>query len=132
MSKKHLQVKAFCCEQSAARAAMKATLPEGVDLVEVPCGGFVESQALLVALQAGADGVIVFGCHTDNCEHLVGNIRVQKRVERLSQQLESIGISGTRVRFCPVAAVEEGRFVEELNAFVQEMEELGSMFQEKK
>ena len=118
-------ITAFCCRQSAARAAASSRLPPEVEVVEVSCSGHVEIREVLAALLDGADGVLILGCHPDNCEHLVGNERARKRMEHLAGLLERIGLDGRRVAFRPVAAVEEPAFVEQIEGMLSVLKELG-------
>ena len=105
---------AFACRQSAVPAADGAagkglTLPTDVLLVDVPCAGLVGEQIVLDALEQGARGVIVLGCHHDNCRSLWGSDLSHKRVDRVSAALGAIGVAGERIQFHTIAANESHR-----------------------
>lgn len=117
---------AFACRQGAIRAADNAArtglgLPDDLLLIDVPCAGLVSDRLLLNAFEQGARGVIVLGCHEDNCRSLWGADLTRKRVELLHDQLEKLGVSGDRIRFHAVAANESFRLVHLLSQAVLDM-----------
>jgi len=107
----------FACENSAYPAATLAGLSgseynANIRLIRVPCIGKVDSRDILKALQAGAEKVLVLGCHPENCQYLDGSSRVAKRIERINKILEKAGVDGKRVVFGPLASVEPARFLD--------------------
>lgn len=117
---------AFACRQSAVQAAAAADdagleLPADVLLIEVPCAGLVSDQFVLDALQLGARGVMVLGCHHDNCRSLWGSDLTRKRIEQVHRTLETIGAGGDRVQFHSLAANEPHRLVHLLTSASQDM-----------
>ena len=95
---------AFCCENSAFDSARLASLmglplPEGLELVRVPCAGRVDVHYLLKALEAGADGVMIIGCHHESCKSITGSSLAKKRIEIIRDALEGVGLEKERVRF---------------------------------
>jgi len=107
---------AFACRQSAVPAADAAgrarlELPTDILLVDVPCAGLVSDQIVLDALEQGARGVLVLGCHHDNCRSLWGSDLSRKRVDRVREAIEAVGVQRERVRFYTVAANEPYRLV---------------------
>jgi len=105
---------AFACRQSAVPAADAAghvglALPTDVLLIDVPCAGLVGDQLVLDALEQGARGVLVLGCHHDNCRSLWGSDLSRKRVDKVRDALGAVGVEGERVWFHTVAANEPHR-----------------------
>ncbi len=105
---------AFACRQSAVPAAdaagqMGLTLPADVLLVDVPCAGLVGDQIVLDTMAQGARGVLVLGCHHDNCRSLWGSDLSRKRIDKVCGALQSVGVEGERVRFHTMAANEPHR-----------------------
>jgi len=120
------RIVAFCCEHSGLLAARtvsadETAIPEGVELRSVPCSGSVQTIDILNALRRGADGVLIFGCHEGSCKHLVGNRRLQQRVDYVTGLLKEIGRDAQRVVFVPVAAVEGRVFRDRLAEVVDEL-----------
>ena len=84
---------AFMCKNSAweaYHAAMKqdqVNLPLGFTPLRMPCAGKIDIDYILKAFTYGADGVLVLGCHQDNCKSQQGNLHAQWRVERAREML---------------------------------------------
>jgi F420-non-reducing hydrogenase iron-sulfur subunit len=107
----------FACENSAYPAATLAGLSgseynANIRLIRVPCIGKVDSRDILKALQAGAEKVLVLGCHPENCQYLDGSSRAAKRIERINKILGKAGVDRKRVVFGPLASVEPARFLD--------------------
>jgi coenzyme F420-reducing hydrogenase delta subunit/Pyruvate/2-oxoacid:ferredoxin oxidoreductase delta subunit len=107
---------AFACRQSAVPAADAAgqaslDLPTDVLLVDVPCAGLVSDQIVLDALEQGARGVLVLGCHHDNCRSLWGSDLSHKRVDKARETIGAVGVEPERVQFHTLAANETHRLV---------------------
>jgi coenzyme F420-reducing hydrogenase delta subunit/ferredoxin len=93
---------AFCCENSAFDSARMASLtglplPDGLHLVRVPCAGRVDPQYVLKALESGADGVMVIGCHDESCKSVKGNRLAKKRTEIIGEALGDLGLEKERL-----------------------------------
>jgi F420-non-reducing hydrogenase iron-sulfur subunit len=81
--------------------ALTSVLPEfeGYEIKDrkMPCSGMTREVFLLRAFEAGAEAVIVLVCPEGSCDYLQGNIRAQKRVQRVKKILDEIGIGGQRL-----------------------------------
>jgi len=100
---------AFCCQNSAYEAAQMARqfgrpMPEGLQMIKVPCAGKIDVDYVLTAFQAGADGVLVLACHKDNCKSQQGNIFAEWRVEHAGRMLEETGLERERLHFATIAS----------------------------
>ena len=116
------KIVAFCCENSALKAAEALSDPsvlEAVELVRLPCTGKAETGLLLQCLEKGHPGVLVLGCPEDNCKFLVGSTRARKRVQLTRKLLKEAGLSEERVRMDFVSSVDAHR----LARIVREMGE---------
>lgn len=117
------------CGRSAGQAYRLArlagrVLPKGVRFVEVPCGGTISHRHLLAAFEAGADGVMVCTCHTDNCKSTQGNILAGKRSDSALQVLELAGMEKERLKVTSVAANMGNEFSFMVADFVHRIETL--------
>ncbi len=118
-------VVAFACRQGAIRAIDEAvsqglSLPDELLFVDVPCAGLVSDRILLDAIEQGARGVMVLGCHHDNCRSMWGSDLTSSRVDALKNKLSELGVDAKRVCFHPVAANEAFRLVHLLNDAMDE------------
>jgi coenzyme F420-reducing hydrogenase delta subunit len=101
----------WCAYAGADRAGgLKLNIPGGARIVRVMCSGRVDPQAVLEAFRAGADGVLVLGCHPGDCHYKEGNYRARNRLALVSRLLPQLGISPNRLRVDWVGAGEGERF----------------------
>jgi coenzyme F420-reducing hydrogenase delta subunit len=49
------------------------------------------------AFETGADGVVIVTCKQNECRHLEGNLRAQKRAEAVESLLEEVGMGKGRM-----------------------------------
>ena len=99
--------------------------PPNTRTIRVPCSGRVDPLFILRALQNGADGVLVSGCHPGDCHYLSGNYAARRRFAVFSRLLEYVGIEKGRVHFSWVSAAEAGKFAEVITEVTEEVKKLG-------
>ena len=93
--------------------------------IRVMCSGRVEPTFILKAFEAGADGVLVLGCHPGDCHYAEGNYKAARRIPLLKRMLEQFGIEDERVRLDWVSASEGASFVSIVNDITAKIRELG-------
>jgi heterodisulfide reductase subunit A len=123
------QVVVFGCARSAGQARALSRLaghrhPKGVKFVELPCAGSISSHHLLGAFDAGADGVMLCTCHTDNCQSEVGNQVARKRAEAARELLQAAGVEAERLTIASVAANMGNELTFMIDAFVDRIKAL--------
>ena len=124
------KIVAFLCNWCSYRGAdlagtsrMKCT--PNVRPIRVMCSGRVEPALILKAFTAGADGVLVLGCHPGDCHYTEGNYKAARRIPLLKKMLEQFGIEDGRVRLAWVSASEGDSFVSIVNDITAKVRELG-------
>jgi len=124
------KIVAFLCNWCSYRGAdlagtsrMKCT--PNVRPIRVMCSGRVEPALVLKAFTAGADGVLVLGCHPGDCHYTEGNYKAARRIPLLKKMLEQFGIENERVRLDWVSASEGAKFVSTVNDITAKVRELG-------
>jgi coenzyme F420-reducing hydrogenase delta subunit/ferredoxin len=100
----NIRLVAFCCENSAFDSARLASLiglplPNGLELIRVPCAGRVDVHHLLKALESGVDGVMIIGCYDESCKSIKGNSLAKKRIEIIGNALGEVGLEKERLIF---------------------------------
>ena len=100
--------------------------PADVRVIRVPCSGRVDPLYIFKALQDGADGVLVSGCHPGDCHYISGNLVARRKFAMLKKFLEYVGIEPERVQFSWVSASEGGRFASLIEKVVQDVRKLPS------
>ena len=99
--------------------------PPNIRVVRVPCSGRINPLFLVAALQNGADGVLVSGCHPGDCHYLSGNLVARRKFAVVKNMLEYIGIEPERVQFSWVSASEGGRFASLIAQVTEDVRRLG-------
>jgi coenzyme F420-reducing hydrogenase delta subunit len=75
---------------------------------------------ILLALQQGADGVLVAGCKPGECHYKQGNYVEQSRLSLLQDILGSMGLPG-RVHFAQFGAADRGKFAQAVEQMVTQL-----------
>jgi len=129
------KIVAFMCNWCTYAGADNAGVarmqsPANVLPIRVMCSGRVSPEMVLRTFRAGADGVLVMGCHIGDCHYSSGNHRTAKRVPLLRNLLSYVGINPDRLRLAWVSAAEAPRFVQVTTEFAAKIRELGPLAQE--
>jgi F420-non-reducing hydrogenase iron-sulfur subunit len=98
--------------------------PANVRIIRVPCSGRVDPLYIIKALQEGADGVLVSGCHPGDCHYISGNLVARRKFAMLKSFLNYLGIEPERVQFSWVSASEGGRFASLIEKVVSDVKKL--------
>ena len=99
--------------------------PTNIRVIRVPCSGRINPIFILKALQEGADGVLISGCHPGDCHYVSGNLVARRKFALLKNLLQYIGIEPQRVHFSWVSASEGNRFaalVEKISYEIKQLE----------
>lgn len=122
----------FTCNWCSYRAADLAGMSRqkyapNVRLMRLMCSGRMDPAFVLKALQTGADGVIITGCHPGECHYLEQNYKALRRYLLLRRTLMQFGIEPERVQLIWASAAEGVRFAAEMNKMVERIRELGPL-----
>jgi Fe-S oxidoreductase/coenzyme F420-reducing hydrogenase delta subunit len=123
------EVVGFCCNWCGYAGAdlagvSRVQYPPNINIIRVMCSGRVEPHHILNALEMGADGVMVIGCHPGDCHYISGNEKAEKHIELAKELLKTLGLD-KRVRLEWVSASEGNRFGALVTEFVDELKKLG-------
>ena len=115
------------CSYGGADTAGVARFEQPTDLrvIRVPCSGRIDPLFIARALLAGADGVLVSGCHPRDCHYAEGNFYARRRFEMLKQFLSVTGIDPERFHYTWVSASEGQRWQEVVTSFTEKIRKLG-------
>ena len=116
----------WCSYQGAdlAGTSRKKYLPN-IRIVRVMCSGRVEPTFILKALEKGADGVLIGGCHPGDCHYQSGNYKARRRVAIIHQVLEQLGFDPDRVWLRWISASEGQYFADTVAEMVAAIKEKG-------
>jgi F420-non-reducing hydrogenase iron-sulfur subunit len=115
------------CSYAAADTAGVSRMgqPPNVDVVRVMCTGRVEAGFILKAFSAGADGVLVSGCHPGQCHYQKGNLSARRRMMALQPLLDALGVGRDRLRLAWVSGSEAPKMAEVIADFTEAIRTLG-------
>ena len=99
--------------------------PANVRIIRVMCSGMVDPIYILKALEGGADGVLVAGCHPGDCHYISGNLKAEKMVGRLKTLLNRLGLEGERLRLRWISTGEGALFARTIEEMVNQLKEIG-------
>ncbi|MBN1899980.1 hydrogenase iron-sulfur subunit [Candidatus Sumerlaeota bacterium] len=99
--------------------------PPNIRVIRVPCSSRVDPLYILKALQNGADGVLVSGCHPGDCHYIEGNYYARRKFLILKNLLEFLGLEEGRVQFSWVSAAEGERFSQVIKEVTESVRLLG-------
>jgi len=96
-----------------------------IHVIRVMCSGRVDPTFVLKALESGADGVLIAGCHPGDCHYQEGNYKALRRYHLLKKMLSDFGVEEGRVRLEWISASEGDRFAQVVNDMTAQVRALG-------
>ena len=99
--------------------------PPNIRIIRVPCTGRINPFYIVKALQSGADGVLVSGCHPGECHYISGNLVARRKFLMLKSFLNYIGVESDRTIFTWVSASEGDRFAQVVRGITEKIRALG-------
>ena len=126
----HFQIVAFCCHYCAYAAAdlagvLRLKYPAETRIVEIPCSGRLDPLEVLHTLERGADGVMVAGCLEGDCHFQKGNLSARRRVNRVKELVESIGLEPERLELFNMSSAMGQQFAQAVHEMVDQTKRLG-------
>lgn len=121
----------FCnwCTYTAADLAGVSRLKyaPNVRVIRLMCSGRVDPQFILEAFARGADGVLVGGCHPNDCHYVEGNYKMLRRARLMRRLLGQMGIEEERFRLEWISAAEGEKVKVVVNEMVERIRALGPL-----
>jgi F420-non-reducing hydrogenase iron-sulfur subunit len=96
-----------------------------VRIIRFPCTGRIDFMLLLKAFARGADGIIVSGCHPNDCHYTSGNFHARRRWMVFKQLAEFMGVDMERIQFSWVSAAEGAKWADVVNTTTEKIRQLG-------
>ena len=115
------------CSYAGADLAGVSRLQYGTNIriIRVPCSGRINPLYIVRALQNGADGVLISGCHPGDCHYISGNLVARRKFALMKRLLTYLGIEPDRVQFSWVSASEGNRFAALMNKVIADIKNMG-------
>ena len=89
--------------------------PTSQRVIRTMCSGRVDSKFILHAFEEGAPMVLVSGCHYADCHYIDANRWTVKRVDKLWDKLEKLGIRPERLQLEWISAAEGQKWKRTMN-----------------
>jgi heterodisulfide reductase subunit A2 len=96
--------------------------PTNVRLIRTMCSGRVDEKFVIHAFRKGAPLVLVSGCHFSDCHYINAVHWTQKRIEKLWNKMDRLGIRPERLQLEWISAAEGQKF----SRVMYELEEMRS------
>jgi F420-non-reducing hydrogenase iron-sulfur subunit len=115
------------CSYPAADAAgiNRMYYPPNVRIIRTMCMGRVNPSHVLKALELGADGVLVSGCHFEDCHYSFGARKAAEQYKKLEKLIRMLGIEKERIRQEFISAAEFPKFAQVVKEMVEQVRKLG-------
>ncbi|MGV9174276.1 MAG: hydrogenase iron-sulfur subunit, partial [Promethearchaeia archaeon] len=105
----------------------KLTYPTNVRPIRVMCTAMLDPAEILQAFFHGADGVLIAGCHPQDCHYDEGFNKAATRYESIKEILGETNINPKRVKITSVSAGEGEKFARVIKEFKEQLEEIGAI-----
>lgn len=121
----------FCnwCTYTAADLAGVSRMRHAPNarIIRLMCSGRVDPQFILEAFARGADGVLIGGCHPNDCHYIEGNYKCLRRFRLLRRMLDDMGVEEARCRLEWISASEGDKVKRVINEMVEQLRALGPL-----
>jgi len=130
MSQFEPKIVAFVCNWCTYAGAdlagtSRTNYESNVRIIRFPCTGRIDFMLLLKAFQNGADGIIVSGCHPNDCHYTSGNFHARRRWIVFKSLLDFMGFPTERITFSWVSAAEGSKWAELVDDVTDKIRHLG-------
>ena len=95
-----------------------------IQAVCLPCAGKIDIPYLMKAFETGADGVVIAACKQNECLHVEGTARAQKRAEAVESLLEEIGMGKGRMAVIQSIKDNDKQAISKIRDFCERIKEL--------
>ncbi len=122
----HKQLVTFACNWcSYAGGDMAGTsrlqYPTASRLIRTMCSGRVDEKFILQAFRLGAPIVLVSGCHFVDCHYIDAVHWTQKRMDKLWNKLDKLGIRDARLQLEWISAAEGQKFAKVMRSLEEKV-----------
>ena len=124
------KIAAFVCNWCTYTGAdlagtSRLAMAPNVRVVRLPCTGRIDPLFIVKAFERGADGVIVSGCHPNDCHYTSGNFHARRRFTVFLELLRFLGVDERRLTFSWVSASEGQKWADVVNETTARVRSLG-------
>lgn len=103
----------------------KLQYPTNIRTIRVMCTAMLDPSLVFESFFLGADGVLIAGCHEQDCHYDTGFIKARNRYESIREMLAEAGINENRVKIVSISAGEGEKYTKVISEFKRDLEKLG-------
>ncbi|MFX0022267.1 MAG: hydrogenase iron-sulfur subunit [Candidatus Hermodarchaeota archaeon] len=103
----------------------KLIYPTNVRTIHVMCTAMLNPSLVFESLFYGADGVLIAGCHEQDCHYQEGFIKAKTRYESIRKMLVEAGVNENRVKIVSISAGEGEKYARIIKEFKEQINNLG-------
>ena len=103
----------------------KLTYPTNIRIIHVMCTAMLNPSLVFESFFYGADGVLIAGCHPQDCHYETGFSKAETRYESIKEILAVTSINENRVKIVSISAGEGEKFAQVIKNFKEELNKLG-------
>ncbi|MFX0003615.1 MAG: hydrogenase iron-sulfur subunit [Candidatus Hermodarchaeota archaeon] len=103
----------------------KLLYPTNIRSIHVMCTAMLNPSLVFESVFYGADGVLIAGCHEQDCHYQEGFIKAKTRYESIRKMLVEAGINEKRVQIVSISAGEGEKYAKIIKEFNEEINKLG-------
>jgi heterodisulfide reductase subunit A len=103
----------------------KISYPSNVRSIHVMCTAMLNPSLVFEAFFLGADGVLIAGCHEQDCHYDQGFIKAKTRYESIKEMLAEAGINENRLKIVSISAGEGEKYAQTISDFKSLLENMG-------
>ncbi|MFX1302225.1 MAG: hydrogenase iron-sulfur subunit [Promethearchaeota archaeon] len=103
----------------------KIIYPTNVRTIHVMCTAMLNPSLVFESFFYGADGVLIAGCHPQDCHYEMGFTKAETRYESIKEMLAEANINENRIKIVSISAGEGEKFAKTIEQFKEELTNLG-------
>jgi len=88
--------------------------------INTMCTGQIEMSYIFRALNEGAEGILIAGCHLDECHYEFGAKKFTETFDKVKNLAHLLGIDSNRISYEQIRNKDTSKFAEAVNEFVSE------------
>lgn len=96
-----------------------------VRIIKTPCSGRIDPMFIVHTFERGADGIIISGCHPNDCHYNEGNFNARRKFIIMKKLLSQLGVELERVTFSWCSASEGKKFADLIDEVTDKIRKLG-------
>ncbi len=97
----------FACKRSGLLAEKAVDVKSGYEIIPIDCACSLDSKEIIKQYAAGAERIMVFSCHSDNCRSIHGDTSARLQINKV---YEDTGIPKSMLSLHSIAANEPVKF----------------------